>query len=77
MNRVVVGDVEVRVDSLSFDQVLELLNVMGGIALALGEKQGDDDEEESSVVAPAVSIGFHTDLAEVVEPDLSEWFDEE
>ena len=76
MNRVVVGDVEVRVDSLSFDQVLELLNVMGGIALALGEKQGDDDDEEPAAV-PAVSIGFHTDLAEVVEPDLSEWFDEE
>ena len=57
MNRVVVGDVEVRVDSLSFDQVLELLNVMGGIALALGEKQGDDDDEEPAAVPASGADG--------------------
>jgi hypothetical protein len=77
MERIVVGDVEVRLSGLSFEQVVELLNLMGSIALALGEKDVDEVDEESSVSVAATSIGFHTEIAEVVDSDLSEWFEEE
>jgi hypothetical protein len=74
MTRIVVGQVEVRYDGdLSLRQLRSLLREVAGVALTVGLATDDEPEEAK----PAITLGFTTEIAEPVEPDLSEYFEDE
>jgi hypothetical protein len=66
----VVGDIEIRTDSeLTLRQIKDLLSTCAGIALVMA---GESEEE----ARPTISLGFTTEIAQVEEIDLSEYFEE-
>lgn len=72
MMRIVVGQVEIRYDgAVSLTQLRNLLREATGLALMIG---GEAEAEEPK---PAVALGFTTEIAPLIEPDLSEFFEEE
>ena len=72
MMRLVVGQVEVRYDGdITLRQLRSLMREATGLALMLG---GEAEAEEPK---PAVALGFTTEIAPLIEPDLSEFFEEE
>lgn len=75
MNRITVGQVEVRYDgTLSVRQLRSLLREVAGVAVTIGLTEEAETETEPK---PAVALGFTTELATPVEPDLSEYFEDE
>lgn len=72
MVRIQVGEVRIDTDQpVTIRQLHTLIGKAATIALMLNP---DQVEEEAR---PIVSLGFTTEIAEVAEPDLSEYFEEE
>lgn len=73
MVRVQVGEVRVDTDlQLTPRQLHRLLEKATTVALMLQATQVEADDESK----PPVSLGFTTEIAEPIEPDLSEYFEE-
>jgi len=79
---IVVGGVEIQVEGLSWSQrqVKDLLGEVAGIAVAL-EDAGYVEPQPEPVEPVRQRFGYtldaQTEIAEVIEPDLSEYFEEE
>lgn len=72
MVRVQVGEVRVDTDlQLSPRQLHRLLEKATTVALMLQATQVEEEETK-----PNVSLGFTTEIADPIEPDLSEYFEE-
>lgn len=72
MVRIQVGEVRIDTDQpVTIRQLHHLIGKAATIALMLNT---DQVEEEAK---PTVSLGFTTEIAEIMEPDLSEYFEEE
>jgi len=70
--RIQVGEVRIETDQpITARQLHALLGKATTIALMLNPEA---EEEETK---PTVSLGFTTEIAEVLEPDFSEYFEEE
>jgi len=53
-------------------EIRSLVRFLASIAVAMGEEPEPEEEPK-----PGVSLGFTTEIAPVIEPDLSEYFEEE
>lgn len=72
MVRIQVGEVRIDTDQpVTIRQLHTLIGKAATIALMLNPEQVEEETR------PTVSLGFTTEIAEVVEPDLSEYFEEE
>jgi len=74
---IVVGGVEIQVEGLTWSQrqVKDLLGEVAGIAVAM--EDAGLAEPEPVRRSFGFSLGADTEIAEVIEPDLSEYFEEE
>lgn len=50
-----------------------MVKYLASVAMALAEPEPEEPEE----VKPPVALGFTTEIATPIEPDLSEYFEEE
>lgn len=73
------GGVELTVEGITYNrkQVVELLGEVAGVAIALDDAGVAPEEPEPAPRPFGFRLGADTELAELVELDLSEYFEEE
>ncbi|CAB5216958.1 hypothetical protein UFOVP199_18 [uncultured Caudovirales phage] len=73
------GGVEISIEGVAYNrrQVTELLGEVAGIAIALEDAGIAPTEPEPAPRQFGFRLGADTELAEIIEPDLSEYFEEE
>ena len=74
MVRIKIGAIEVEYDLvLQPKELRAMVKYLASVAMALAEPEPEEPEE----VKPPVALGFTTEIATPIEPDLSEYFEEE
>jgi hypothetical protein len=75
--RILAGGVEISINGVDYTrrQIKDLLGEVAGVALALEEVA--PMQLEPAKPAFGFNLGVETELAEIVEPDLSEYFEED
>ena len=66
--RIVVNECAVETNNITFSEMVTIITLLAGIQ---SQESGEDDD------GPTVTLGFTTELARAVEPDLSEFFEDD